>query len=74
MISQLIISKNGRLCLSDDSHGPQAVGLNYHRLKDYLKSNGVETIWYLQEGPDLSVSPTQYQGKWWEDEFWTRQA
>jgi histidinol-phosphatase (PHP family) len=44
---QLIISLNGRLCLSDDSHGPLAVGLNYHRLYSYLRSHSVDELWYL---------------------------
>ncbi|TKY84664.1 hypothetical protein EX895_006566 [Sporisorium graminicola] len=46
---QLILSLNGRLCLSDDSHGVHAVGLNYLRLRQYLFDAGVETIWYLEK-------------------------
>ncbi|WWD17964.1 hypothetical protein CI109_102409 [Kwoniella shandongensis] len=46
-ILDLIISLNGRICLSDDSHGVSYVGLNYLKLRDYLINAGVETIWYL---------------------------
>ncbi|EST09610.1 PHP, C-terminal [Kalmanozyma brasiliensis GHG001] len=48
-ILDLIVGMQGRLCLSDDSHGVQAVGLNYLRLRDYLVEAGVETIWYLEK-------------------------
>ena len=48
-ILDLILSLNGRLCLSDDSHGVQAVGLNYLRMRQYLIDSGVETIWYLEK-------------------------
>lgn len=44
-----ILSMNGRLCLSDDSHGVQAVGLNYLRMRQYLVDSGVDTIWYLEK-------------------------
>jgi hypothetical protein len=37
----------GKLCLSDDSHGPAYVGLNYTRLKAYMMKQNVKEIWYL---------------------------
>ncbi|WWC99599.1 hypothetical protein V866_006503 [Kwoniella sp. B9012] len=46
-VLKLIISLNGKLCLSDDSHGISYVGLNYARMRDYLIRNGVKEIWYL---------------------------
>ncbi|KAJ9480111.1 Histidinol-phosphatase [Pseudozyma hubeiensis] len=54
-VLDLIRSLDGRLCLSDDSHGVHAVGLNYLRLKEYLIDAGVDTIWYLEK--DTSQSP-----------------
>lgn len=48
-ILDLILSLKARLCLSDDSHGVQAVGLNYLRLRQYLVHAGVDTIWYLEK-------------------------
>ena len=55
-ILDLIINSKGRLCLSDDSHGVQAVGLNYLRLRQYLIESGVDTIWYLEK--DTNSSPS----------------
>lgn len=43
---------NGRFCLSDDSHGVPQVGLNYHRVLDFIDQVGILTIHYL----DLSTA------------------
>lgn len=50
-ILRMIRSVHGRIALSDDSHGVQQVGLNYHRLHDYLEHEGVDEIWYLERDP-----------------------
>ncbi|GAA5885996.1 hypothetical protein JCM6882_004227 [Rhodosporidiobolus microsporus] len=42
-----ILAKDGRLTLSDDSHGPQAVGLHYDRAYNYLRERGVKELWRL---------------------------
>ncbi|KAG6828700.1 hypothetical protein H0H87_001113, partial [Tephrocybe sp. NHM501043] len=39
-VVEMILKHRGRFALSDDSHGPHAVGLNYRRLPEYLKSTG----------------------------------
>lgn len=79
---QLIAQLGGRFCLSDDSHGPQAVGLNYGRLRDYLVANKVENIWYLASRPDAEETQEEPMGRfgtlvarkmpanWAEDAFW----
>ncbi|WVQ71239.1 hypothetical protein IAR50_000764 [Cryptococcus sp. DSM 104548] len=46
-ILELIQKLGGKICLSDDSHGVSYVGLNYPKMRDYLKSMGVDRIWYL---------------------------
>ncbi|GHJ88211.1 hypothetical protein NliqN6_4613 [Naganishia liquefaciens] len=46
-VLQCIIAHKGRLCLSDDSHGPQAVTQNYARLRAYLIAQNVTELWYL---------------------------
>ncbi|GAA97911.1 uncharacterized protein L969DRAFT_96290 [Mixia osmundae IAM 14324] len=46
-ILQLIMSLGGRLTLSDDSHGPHAVGLHYEDAIRYLRSYRVDNLWYL---------------------------
>jgi hypothetical protein len=65
--SQLILELDGRLCLSDDSHGPAAVGLNYSRLRTYLRTRNVRSVWYLDL--DLTHEPVQPAANvpvgWW---------
>ncbi|KAF9012007.1 Polymerase/histidinol phosphatase-like protein [Cyathus striatus] len=72
-----ILKHAGRLALSDDSHGPHAVGLNYDRTFDYLRAEGVEELWYLQPSEISNtgrrkVSPVKMAGNWWEDSFWDK--
>jgi histidinol-phosphatase (PHP family) len=57
-ILQLILKLGGRLCLSDDSHGVHAVGLNYARLRQYLIDQGVDTLWYLEKDSE-ETAPAQ---------------
>jgi histidinol-phosphatase (PHP family) len=45
---KLILGCSGRFALSDDSHGPKLVGLNYARLHAYIQATGVKEIWYLE--------------------------
>ncbi|KZT59261.1 histidinol-phosphatase [Calocera cornea HHB12733] len=74
-VLKLIIESGGKLCLSDDSHGPQAVGLNYHRLPAYLQSMGVKELWYLKrvDSSDTGhVEACRYEGDWASDPFWTK--
>ncbi|KAF8273580.1 Polymerase/histidinol phosphatase-like protein [Lactarius quietus] len=47
-VAQLIILYGGRFALSDDSHGPHAVGLNYGKTRDYLLDIGVRELWALE--------------------------
>lgn len=79
---QLIAKLGGRFCLSDDSHGPQAVGLNYGRLRDYLVENNIRNIWFLASRADSedSQEPMGRFGtlvarpmpaNWSEDAFWS---
>lgn len=73
---KLILKHKGRVALSDDSHGPHAVGLNYDRLADYLRTSHVEEIWYLQPSSNATLSgrptcPNKVDGNWWEDSFWS---
>ncbi|KAF2746354.1 histidinol phosphate phosphatase H [Sporormia fimetaria CBS 119925] len=45
-ICQYFMSLGGRFTISDDSHGVAQLGTNYHRLLDFIKKVGIETIWY----------------------------
>lgn len=74
---KLIISKGGRLVLSDDSHGPRAVGLNYDRKYAYLVKMGVEEVWYLERCEEVNAGGRQVRARkveadWREDAFWAR--
>ncbi|KAG9082317.1 histidinolphosphatase, partial [Ceratobasidium sp. UAMH 11750] len=49
-IVELIKSLGGTFVLSDDSHGPAAVGLNYDRLTAYVEEMGITNIAHLEIG------------------------
>jgi histidinol-phosphatase (PHP family) len=72
----MILANGGRFALSDDSHGPHAVGLNYDRMFKYLRRHGLEEIWYLQTSTKRNaagrlVQPAKFEGEWWTHPFWT---
>ncbi|KAF9941277.1 histidinolphosphatase [Modicella reniformis] len=47
-ILEYILSKGGRVTLSDDSHGPEDVGMFYNpELKGYLEEMKIEKVYYL---------------------------
>ncbi|KAF9516116.1 hypothetical protein BS47DRAFT_703763 [Hydnum rufescens UP504] len=80
-IADFIISQGGRFALSDDSHGPAAVGLNYSRLRTYLYDTlGVKELWYLERSVDDTsrskggrrVQAVKVQGAWWQHPFWEK--
>ena len=72
----------GRFVLSDDSHGPKAVGLNYDKLFRFLREKvDLKELYYLRRtdtagdgesqskgGRPVRVVPVS--GRWWEDAFW----
>ncbi|EFR05252.1 histidinol-phosphatase [Nannizzia gypsea CBS 118893] len=57
-ICKEFMARKGRFCLSDDSHGVEQVGLNYHRVLAFLRSTGISTIHYLRYDPDDSCAET----------------
>ncbi|KAG8904869.1 histidinolphosphatase [Tulasnella sp. 403] len=74
-VLKLILSRGGRIVLSDDSHGPQAVGGNYRRLFDYLVGVDVKELWYLERCDEANaggrkVRPKKYDGEWKSDSWW----
>ena len=75
--SQIIHRHNGRFTLSDDSHGPHAVGLNYHRLPEYLQAVAISELWFLQRsnspnvaGRNIQAVQVKLDGEWLDHEFW----
>ncbi|KAL6307012.1 polymerase/histidinol phosphatase-like protein [Sparassis latifolia] len=74
-VARLIMKEGGRFCLSDDSHGPHAVGLNYGRMANYLRRIGVSELWVLERSETANaggrfVCPRKVEGQWWEHSFW----
>ena len=72
---QIIQRHNGRFTLSDDSHGPHAVGLNYHRLPEYLQTVAISELWFLQRSnaPNVAgrfIQAAKLSGEWLDHEFW----
>jgi len=74
--TQMIVKHGGKLCLSDDSHGKHAVGLNYDRLADYLRTSGITEIYHLvrcELGGGIGGRKTRavlVEGDWRTDPFW----
>lgn len=69
----------GRLALSDDSHGPHAVGLNYARMRECLRAQGVRELWRLARAAEPNaagrfVRAVRVEGEWWADPFWDAPA
>ncbi|GMM31939.1 histidinol-phosphatase [Martiniozyma asiatica (nom. inval.)] len=56
-IMQLMISKGVKFGLSDDSHGDDQVGLNYHKVIKYIKKLGIKELHYydLENYGDANV-------------------
>ncbi|KAI0316038.1 Polymerase/histidinol phosphatase-like protein [Amylostereum chailletii] len=74
-VLKLILYHGGRIALSDDSHGPHAVGLNYGRMRQYLMRAGVEEIWVLERTEERNAggrrtAPVRVRGDWWDHGFW----
>ncbi|KAI9069175.1 hypothetical protein FKP32DRAFT_1600067 [Trametes sanguinea] len=76
---QVILQEGGRFVLSDDSHGPHAVGLNYHRIPEYARRVGIKELWVLERAQGSvrnaagrAVVPRKVEGDWLEHPFWSR--
>ncbi|KXN84602.1 putative histidinol-phosphatase [Leucoagaricus sp. SymC.cos] len=72
---QLILKNGGRFALSDDSHGPHAVGLNYDRAYEYLKLLNVTELWYLEPSTEPNYAGRKVRAvkleNWSSHLFWT---
>ena len=45
---QAFLDRGGRFCLSDDSHGVEQIGLNYHQVIEFLEKAGIDILYRLQ--------------------------
>lgn len=75
--AQLILDLGGKLCLSDDAHGPDAVGKHYRQAKDYLERMGVTMLHHLvpTSGGKVGRRRTEarrVEGDWRELPFWSK--
>ncbi|TNY22169.1 polymerase/histidinol phosphatase-like protein [Rhodotorula diobovata] len=72
-VFDLILAKGGRFTLSDDSHGPQAVGLHYDSAYAYLRDRNVQELWRLipasrtDPGVKRGVRAEKIEGRPWLD-------
>ncbi|EPT00907.1 hypothetical protein FOMPIDRAFT_1162212 [Fomitopsis schrenkii] len=77
-VAKLIMQHGGRFALSDDSHGPHAVGLNYDRMAEYVQRLGVEELWVLERSQSANVGGRFVQSRrverWWEHPFWKKRG
>ncbi|GAA5899455.1 histidinol-phosphatase [Sporobolomyces salmoneus] len=75
-----ILAKGGRFTLSDDSHGPQAVGLHYDKAYAYLRDRQVKELWKLVPTGERGsgggeaefrrgTKAVRVEGRPWEDEW-----
>ncbi|TCD69813.1 histidinolphosphatase [Steccherinum ochraceum] len=76
-VVRLIQRLDGRFTLSDDSHGPHAVGLNYARMKEYAMRVEISEIWHLERSPRVNhagrlTRPCRVAGDIWESGFWAK--
>ncbi|GMK55436.1 hypothetical protein CspeluHIS016_0204920 [Cutaneotrichosporon spelunceum] len=79
-VLQLILALGGRVCLSDDSHGVAAVGLNYLPMREYLVAQDVKTVWHLVRACDARDGDHKVGNRgrvvarpcvgWEDDAFW----
>ncbi|BGP48275.1 hypothetical protein JCM10450v2_004147 [Rhodotorula kratochvilovae] len=76
-VFDLILAKGGRFTLSDDSHGPHAVGLHYDRAYAYLRERNVQELWRLvpalksegSGGVRRGVRAEKIEGRPWLEEW-----
>ncbi|KAH9811356.1 polymerase/histidinol phosphatase-like protein [Melampsora americana] len=81
------ISKlGGRFTLSDDSHGPHQVGMNYAGVYNYLTKHKVQEIWFLEQVtknpcdlldktimlPRKRVKASVLSDQWQDHPFWSK--
>lgn len=69
-IMKLMISKNVKFVLSDDSHGDDQVGLNYQFVMNYLIKLGVKDVFYYDIEDGKVVKKAVSLNELLNDPFW----
>jgi len=69
-VVRMIQGEGGKFALSDDSHGPERVGLNFNQLKLWAQGLRIEGVWKLERrgGKIEAVEVNDV----WNDAFWSR--
>lgn len=49
------MARGGRFVLSDDSHGLDQVGFNFHGVLAFMEKAGISTLHYLELGDEPAV-------------------
>ena len=69
-VVRMIQDEGGKFALSDDSHGPERVGLNFNRLKAWAQGLGIDVVWKLERrGGQINAVEVNDV---WNDDFWSR--
>ncbi|KAK4705183.1 histidinol-phosphatase (PHP family), partial [Phenoliferia sp. Uapishka_3] len=74
-VFEAIVAQNGRFTLSDDSHGPLAVGLHYDKTFEYMCEMGLRELYCLIEEPTADdgetpkVVPVLVNGEPWQNKW-----
>ncbi|KLJ08558.1 histidinol-phosphatase (PHP family) [Blastomyces silverae] len=59
-ICKEFLARNGRFCMSDDSHGIDQVAFNYHRVLEFVEQVGISTLHYLEHCGELPSSSDSF--------------
>ncbi|OJD12752.1 hypothetical protein AJ78_06691 [Emergomyces pasteurianus Ep9510] len=59
-ICKEFLARNGRFCLSDDSHGVDQVAFNYHRVVEFIEQVGIPCLHNLEYCGGLSSSGSNF--------------
>jgi len=70
-ILTVIKEQNGKFTISDDSHGPNDVGLYYTNLKNYLQENKINTIFYLEKDNITGRIVQKWRSDILQNEWWS---
>lgn len=66
---KLILELGGKFCLSDDSHGLAQIGLNYHKVWQYVKDMGITHISHLTIRGTIEQSVEELDGSSFWDQY-----
>lgn len=69
-VVRMIQGEGGKFALSDDSHGPERVGLNFSQLKLWAQGLGIDRVWRLERRGE-KIEAVEVNDVW-DDAFWSR--